>query len=88
MSTLTIILLSLAPHAAAFALLMRHLRRERRRSLSLPVIGSSPALTDALHLRLCRRMPDGDWLHPATMSAKLATWRAQAQAAEQQARNA
>lgn len=90
MTTLSIILLSLGLHIAAALIAWAYLRKQRQQHHRgpLPVIGTSRALTTALHLRLCQQAPQSDWTYPTNMGAKLGAWRAQAQAAEQQARNA
>jgi len=74
MSTLSVILLSASLHAAAFWLLIRHMRAERRRVRPLPMIGSDPRLTATLHARLCRRQPDLDWLNPHVLRRKVAAF--------------
>ncbi len=74
MNPLTILLISAALHALAFACLIRHGRASRRRS-HLPVIGSSPMLTETLHQRILHRQPQTDWLNPHVIRAKINTWR-------------
>jgi hypothetical protein len=67
-------LLSLVLCVLSLRVLVKHRRRVAHHRASLPVIGSSPKLTAALHDRLLARQPQSDWLNPATMRAKCAAW--------------
>lgn|GEM_PF-1590121 len=74
MSALPIILFSLTLHLLAGWLWIRHVRAERHHNPRMPVIGSDPKLTEALHKRLRRNAPNADWLNPAVMRAKISAW--------------
>lgn len=74
MDPLPILLSGLALHILAGWLFIRHIRAERHHRPSMPVIGSDPKLTEALHKRLRNSPPNADWLNPAVMRAKVIAW--------------
>lgn len=74
MNPLAIILLIGLLNLAALSLLMKHRRNVRNHRDRMPVIGSDPKLTKALHQRLCANQPLSDWLNPYNLRAKCRRW--------------
>lgn len=69
---LTLILATTAIlHLTGFWLLFKHRRHVAHHRAAMPVIGSDPKLTEALHARLAGRQPQTDWLNPHVMRTKV-----------------
>lgn len=74
MNPLIIFLGLVLVNLAAASVLLQHRRKLRRQRARMPVIGSDPKLTKALHARLTANAPITDWLNPANLRAKVNAW--------------